>query len=62
MGGTFSPRWREQRENLKLLGLRDWLIFLDYKKSSGGIFTIIGWLFSHTAATQLKHHIKVIIA
>ncbi len=28
---------------------------------SGWIFTIIGWLFSHTAATQLfKHLIKVI--
>ncbi len=30
MGGTFSPRWREQRENLKQLVLRDclWLFRL----------------------------------
>ncbi len=27
MGGTFSPRWREQRENLKQLVLRDCLWF-----------------------------------
>ncbi len=27
MGGTFSPRWREQRENLKQLVLRDSLWF-----------------------------------
>ncbi len=27
MGGTFSPRWREQRENLKQLVLRDCLLF-----------------------------------
>ncbi len=27
MGGTFSPQWREQRENLKLLILRDLLWF-----------------------------------
>ncbi len=27
MGGTFSPWWREQRENLKLLVLRDCLWF-----------------------------------
>ncbi len=55
MGGTFSPQWREQRENLKLLTLTLtlFMIFLDYKKMSGWIFTIIGWLFSHTAATQL---------
>ncbi len=26
--------------------------FLDYEKMSGWIFTIIGWLFSHTEATQ----------
>ncbi len=34
MGGTFSPRWCEQRENLKQLVLRDCLwFFLDYKKN-----------------------------
>ncbi len=27
MGGTFSPQWREQRENLKQLILRDCLYF-----------------------------------
>ncbi len=27
--------------------------FIDYKKMSGWIFTITGWLFSHTVATQL---------
>ncbi len=27
--------------------------FLDYKKMRGWIFTITGWLFSHTEATQL---------
>ncbi len=32
---------------------RLFMIFLDYKKNCGWIFTIIGWLFSHTAATQL---------
>ncbi len=33
MGGTFSPWWREQRENLKQLILRDCLwFFLDFKK------------------------------
>ncbi len=57
---TFSPLGCEQSENLKLLVL--FMIFLDYKKRSGWIFTIIGWLFSHTAATTavFKHLIKVI--
>ncbi len=29
------------------------MICWDYKKMSGWIFTIIGWLFSHTTTTQL---------
>ncbi len=37
IGGTFPPQWGEPRENLKL--------FM--------IFTIIGWLFSHTGHTTL---------
>ncbi len=53
MAGTFPPRWREQRENLKPLVLRKlFMIFLDYKKICGCIFNIMGWLFSHSAATK----------
>ncbi len=63
MGGTFPPQWREQRENLKLLILRDCLwYFRLLKKMSVWIFTITGWLFSHTghtSTTVFKHCIKV---
>ncbi len=54
MGGTFSPSvtWTEG-ESETARSERLFIIFLDYKKMSGWIFTIIGWLFSHTAATQL---------
>ncbi len=66
MGGTFSPLWREPRENLKLFILIDCLFnfFKILNKLNGWIFTIIGLLFSHTAATQrmFKHLIKVIFA
>ncbi len=49
MCGTFSPLWREQRDNLKQLFWRDcsWCISF-YLTMSGWIFNIIGWLFSHT--------------
>ncbi len=49
---TFFPRWCEQRDNLKCLVLRDclWFCFYYKKKNSGWIFTMTGWLFSHTAA------------
>ncbi len=39
MGGTFSPRWREQRDNLKPF----WETvydFVDYKKISGWILQL----------------------
>ncbi len=31
---------------------RLFMIFVDYKQMSGWIFTITGWLFSHTEATH----------
>ncbi len=42
---------------------RLFMIYWFYKKMSWWIFNIIGWLFSHTAATQLcSNLIKVIFA
>ncbi len=48
MGGTFSPKWREQRENLK-----QFYDILDYKKMSRMIFTISGWLFTQLCSNTL---------
>ncbi len=54
MGGTFPPRWREQRENLKQLVWRDWSWYIGFrKKNCEWIFNIIDWLFSQSAAPQL---------
>ncbi len=48
MGGTFSPQWREQRENLK-----QFYDILDYKKMSRMILTISGWLFTQLCSNTL---------
>ncbi len=53
-GQDFPPvvMWTE-RESETARSERLFMIFLDKKKMSGWIFTITGWLFSHTEATQL---------
>ncbi len=48
MGGTFSPQWREQRENLK-----QFYDILDYKKMSRMILTLSGWLFTQLCSKTL---------
>ncbi len=54
MSRMFYLRWCEQRKNLTQLFWRDCSWFIGFiKKNFGWIFNIIGWLFSHTAATQL---------
>ncbi len=61
MGGTFSPQWQwTEGESETAHSERLFIIFLDYTKMSGWIFTITGWLFSHTEATQLCSNLSIL--
>ncbi len=54
MGGDFSLWWRQGREKSGIpCSERLFMIYCHYKKNEWVDFHIIGWLFSHTAATQL---------
>ncbi len=58
MSGTFPPRWREQRENLKQLFWRDCLWFIGFiKKGVGGLCNI----FTHCSHTAYKSNFCIII-